>query len=43
MVEWDWLVNDFKNCFENMMIVDLLRNDMGCICDVGIVKVKKLC
>lgn len=43
VAERDWLANDPKNRSENMMIVDLLRNDMGRICDVGTVKVKKLC
>ena len=37
------LVNSAKDCAENVMIVDLLRNDIGRICKFGTVKVTKLC
>ena len=38
-----WLAHDQKNRSENMMIVDLLRNDMNRISKIGSENVKRLC
>ncbi len=39
----DFLINSSKNCSENVMIADLIRNDIGRLSRVGTVEVPVLC
>lgn len=43
LAQASWLEQDSKNRSENMMIVDLLRNDMNRISEVGSEHVERLC